>query len=40
VVSVINKIVYKLVSKLAIKVLTTNILDFKLVSERLIETGL
>jgi len=42
VVSIINKmykIISKLVSKLAIKVLATNILDYKLVSERLIETN-
>jgi len=32
--------VSKLVSKLAIKVLATNILDSKLVSKRLIETNL
>ena len=32
--------VSKLVSKLVIKVLTTNILDSKLVSKRLIETNL
>ena len=32
--------VYKLVSKLAIQVLATNILDSKLVSKRLIETNL
>jgi len=32
--------VYKLVSKLATKILTTNILDYKLVFKRLIETNL
>ena len=32
--------VYKLLSKLAIKILVTNILDSKLVSKRLIETNL
>jgi len=32
--------VFKLISKLATKVLATNILDSKLVSKRLIETNL
>jgi len=32
--------IYKLVSKLATLVLATNILDYKLVSKRLIETNL
>jgi len=32
--------IYKLVSKLANKVLATNVLDFKLVFKRLIETNL
>jgi len=36
----IYKMVSKLISKLAIKVLATNILDFKLVSKRLIVTNL
>ena len=43
VVSIINnnyKIVSKLVSKLAIKVLATNILDFKSISKILIKTNL
>jgi len=34
------KIVSKLLSKLATKVLATNILNFKLASKRLIETNL